>query len=100
LTDKGFDQKYGARPLRRALQKYVEDPMAESILNDEIGEGDTIEITHEGDEDELSFEVVHSEPTDDADVEENGEADELPEASEDDDDASEDVEPAAAKGDD
>ena len=57
LTDKGFDPKYGARPLRRALQKYVEDPMAEDILHEELGEGDRVLITHEDDEEELSFEV-------------------------------------------
>jgi ATP-dependent Clp protease ATP-binding subunit ClpC len=57
LTDKGFDPKYGARPLRRALQKYVEDPMAEDILHEELGEGDKVIITHEDDEEELSFEV-------------------------------------------
>jgi len=81
LTDKGFDQKYGARPLRRALQKYVEDPMAEDILHDEITEGDTVLITHDGDADELSFEVKEGEaPTEvpTADTEEsasNGEPD-------------------------
>ena len=57
LTEKGFDPKYGARPLRRALQKYVEDPMAEDILNQDIGEGDKISIVHDGDEPELDFEV-------------------------------------------
>ena len=57
LTDKGFDPKYGARPLRRALQKYVEDPMAEDILHDEVGEGDKVLITHEDDEEELSFDI-------------------------------------------
>ena len=57
LTDKGFDPKYGARPLRRALQKYVEDPMAEDILHGEIHEGDTIRITHKDEDKELSFAV-------------------------------------------
>jgi ATP-dependent Clp protease ATP-binding subunit ClpC len=57
LTDKGFDPKYGARPLRRALQKYVEDPMAEDILNQDIGAGDKITIVHDGDEPELDFQV-------------------------------------------
>jgi len=61
LTDKGFDPKYGARPLRRALQKYVEDPMAEDILHDELGQGDRVLITHEDDEEELSFEVKKGE---------------------------------------
>jgi ATP-dependent Clp protease ATP-binding subunit ClpC len=73
LTDKGFDPKYGARPLRRALQKYVEDPMAEDILHDELGEGDKVLITHEGDEQELSFEV-HKGEAEVADADE----DELP----------------------
>jgi ATP-dependent Clp protease ATP-binding subunit ClpC len=57
LTDKGFDPKYGARPLRRALQKYVEDPMAEDILNQDINEGDKVTIVHDGDEPELDFQV-------------------------------------------
>lgn len=44
IADKGFDEKYGARPLARAIQKYVEDPLAEQIINSEIEEGDTIKI--------------------------------------------------------
>ncbi|HKL88611.1 MAG TPA: ATP-dependent Clp protease ATP-binding subunit [Salinibacter sp.] len=77
LTNKGFDPKYGARPLRRALQKYVEDPMAEDILHDELGEGDRVLITHEeGDEEELSFEIKKGEaPTETTDEPKaNGEA--------------------------
>ncbi len=74
LTDKGFDPKYGARPLRRALQKYVEDPMAEDILHGEIGEGDTILITHEDDSQELDFEVKKGEtPPKTEETFENGE---------------------------
>jgi len=78
LTDKGFDQKYGARPLRRALQKYVEDPMAEDILHDEITEGDTVLITHDGESEDLSFEVEEGEaptekPTAESDESANGE---------------------------
>jgi ATP-dependent Clp protease ATP-binding subunit ClpC len=57
LTDKGFDPKYGARPLRRAIQKYVEDPMAEDILHDRITPGDTVTLMHHEDDDELSFDV-------------------------------------------
>lgn len=45
IADKGFDKDYGARPLRRALQKYIEDPMAEEIINSEISEGDKLLIT-------------------------------------------------------
>lgn len=40
IAEKGFDKDYGARPLKRALQKYIEDPMAEEIINSEISEGD------------------------------------------------------------
>ncbi len=42
LSDKGYDPQFGARPLRRTLQKYVEDPMAEALLNETLKEGDTI----------------------------------------------------------
>ena len=61
LTDKGFDPKYGARPLRRAIQKYVEDPMAEDILHDRITPGDTVTLMHHEDDDELSFDVEEGE---------------------------------------
>lgn len=42
ISDKGFDKDYGARPLKRAIQKYIEDPMAEEIINSEIQEGDKL----------------------------------------------------------
>ena len=42
IADKGFDKDYGARPLKRAIQKYIEDPMAEEIINSEISEGDKL----------------------------------------------------------
>ncbi len=42
LSDKGYDPQYGARPLHRAIQKYLEDPLAEVILNEDIKEGDTV----------------------------------------------------------
>jgi ATP-dependent Clp protease ATP-binding subunit ClpC len=47
LADKGFDPQFGARPLRRAIQKYVEDPMAEAILGSSLGDGDTITISYD-----------------------------------------------------
>ncbi|PQJ34145.1 Clp protease ClpC [Salinibacter sp. 10B] len=76
LTDKGFDPKYGARPLRRALQKYVEDPMAEDILHDELGEGDKVLITHEDDDEELSFEIQKGVASTASDTDELPDADE------------------------
>ena len=44
LAEKGYDQLYGARPLRRALQKYVEDPVAEEILKGTFSEGSFIKV--------------------------------------------------------
>ena len=44
LTDKGYDKKYGARPLNRAIQKYIEDLIAENVVSNQIKEGDIIEI--------------------------------------------------------
>lgn len=44
LSDKGYDAKFGARPLKRAIQKYVEDPLAEEIINAKIDEGDKIHV--------------------------------------------------------
>merc|ERR1712086_1059519 len=43
LSDKGYDPQFGARPLNRAIQKYLEDPVAEEILKGEISEGDVIQ---------------------------------------------------------
>ncbi|GGE10967.1 ATP-dependent Clp protease ATP-binding subunit [Psychroflexus salis] len=44
IAEKGFDAKYGARPLNRAIQKYIEDALAEKIINTEINEGDEIKM--------------------------------------------------------
>ncbi|MBL0127398.1 MAG: ATP-dependent Clp protease ATP-binding subunit [Flavobacteriales bacterium] len=44
LSEKGYDEKFGARPLKRAIQKFIEDPMAEEIINQGIEEGDKIVI--------------------------------------------------------
>jgi ATP-dependent Clp protease ATP-binding subunit ClpC len=46
IADKGFDSNFGARPLKRAIQKYLEDPIAEEILKGEINDGDTLEIDY------------------------------------------------------
>ncbi len=51
IADKGFDQKYGARPLNRAIQKYVEDVIAEEIIAAKVKEGDTLnmDLNEQGD---------------------------------------------------
>ena len=46
LIEKGYDEKYGARPLNRAIQKYVEDPISEKVLEGELNIGDTITISY------------------------------------------------------
>jgi ATP-dependent Clp protease ATP-binding subunit ClpC len=42
LADKGYDVQFGARPLHRAIQKYLEDPLAEEILNMQVKAGDVL----------------------------------------------------------
>lgn len=55
LTEKGYDPLYGARPLRRAIQKYVEDPVSEEILKGNFKEGSKVKVKHKKGSDELSF---------------------------------------------
>ncbi len=58
LSEKGYDPQFGARPLHRAIQKYVEDPLAEEILNANIQEGDTILADIDATtKDKLKFEI-------------------------------------------
>jgi ATP-dependent Clp protease ATP-binding subunit ClpC len=63
LVDKGYDEKFGARPLRRAIQRFLEDPLSEKILVSEFSPGDEIEVdvTEEGDA--LKFRVPSSSKT-------------------------------------
>jgi ATP-dependent Clp protease ATP-binding subunit ClpC len=58
ITDKGYDANYGARPLKRAIQKFIEDPMAEEIIKGELVEGDLLEITKDPDAEALKVHVV------------------------------------------
>lgn len=53
LVSKGFDPAYGARPLRRAVERYLEDPLAEEILRGNLANAETVEVTVE--DDHLSF---------------------------------------------
>jgi ATP-dependent Clp protease ATP-binding subunit ClpC len=55
LSEKGYDPQYGARPLNRAIQKYLEDPVAEEILKGDLAEGGTLVADYSGKGDELSF---------------------------------------------
>jgi ATP-dependent Clp protease ATP-binding subunit ClpC len=55
LIDKGYDEKYGARPLRRAVEKYLEDSLAEAILSGEIKPGEVIKVTVDSEAEGLEF---------------------------------------------
>jgi ATP-dependent Clp protease ATP-binding subunit ClpC len=57
LSEKGYDPQFGARPLNRAIQKYLEDPVAEEILKGEVEEGGTILADHDGKADVLTIKV-------------------------------------------
>src|SRR6202042_756439 len=48
LADKGWDPAYGARPLKRVIQRYVQDPLAEMILAGDVVDGDRVAISVEG----------------------------------------------------
>lgn len=55
LADKGYDSQFGARPLHRAIQKYLEDPLAEEILNMNVKAGDTLEADLDKENNKLKF---------------------------------------------
>ena len=56
LIDKGYDPIYGARPMRRAVEKYLEDPLAEELLRGNIKQGDTLEVRAAGEQ--LAFSMT------------------------------------------
>jgi ATP-dependent Clp protease ATP-binding subunit ClpC len=60
LIEKGYDPNYGARPMRRAVERYLEDPMAEDILRGVIKAGDQVQVTRDGEK--LSFKVTGGAP--------------------------------------
>ncbi|MDA7744849.1 AAA family ATPase, partial [bacterium] len=57
IAEKGFDEKYGARPLKRAIQKHLEDPMAEEIIKANIDDGDTLQADLNKDTEEIVIKV-------------------------------------------
>ena len=64
LIDKGFDPDLGARPLRRAIQKMIEDPLSELVLRGKVKAGSEIRISKKGTEiaiEERTAEVSHKE---------------------------------------
>jgi len=57
LVRHGYDEQYGARPLKRAIQKFIEDPLSEKILLGEFSRGDEIEVDL-GEDDRLTFRAL------------------------------------------
>src|SRR6056297_3464872 len=61
IADKGFDKQYGARPLKRSIQKYIEDALAEEIVNSKLEEGDSIFMDLDKKTEELTIEIKKAE---------------------------------------
>ncbi|WP_299528819.1 ATP-dependent Clp protease ATP-binding subunit [Ulvibacterium sp.] len=61
IAEKGFDKQYGARPLKRAIQKYIEDALAEEIVNSKLEEGDSIQMDLDKKNDELTITIKKAE---------------------------------------
>ncbi len=60
VAEKGYDQKFGARPLKRAIQKYIEDQMAEVIIKASISDGDVVKVDMNEENTDVMIEVVQS----------------------------------------
>ncbi len=58
IAEKGYDPQFGARPLKRAIQKYLEDEMAEIIISDSVSEGDTISIGLDKKAEKLKIKII------------------------------------------
>ena len=63
IADKGFDKDYGARPLKRAIQKYIEDALAEEIINSNLQEGDSIAMDLDEKKNELKIKIKKQKKT-------------------------------------
>ncbi|AEM71488.1 ATPase AAA-2 domain protein [Allomuricauda ruestringensis DSM 13258] len=66
IADKGFDKQYGARPLKRAIQKYIEDTLAEEIVNSKLEEGDSIFMDLDEKKEELTIKIKKAEKSPEA----------------------------------
>lgn len=58
IVEKGYDANYGARPLKRAIQKYIEDPLAEEIIKSGVTEGDQVNVDFDEEKKEIVINVV------------------------------------------
>jgi ATP-dependent Clp protease ATP-binding subunit ClpC len=62
LVEKGYDPAMGARPLRRAIQRHIEDPLADFVLGRELSPGSTIVVARKPEAEEVEIEVIPGAP--------------------------------------
>jgi ATP-dependent Clp protease ATP-binding subunit ClpC len=62
LVEKGYDPTMGARPLRRAIQRFIEDPLADFVLGRSLTPGSIIRVARKEDDDEISIELIEGPP--------------------------------------
>ena len=60
IANKGYDEQYGARPLKRAIQKYLEDPLAEEIIKSKLERGDVINVGFDKKKEEINIKITKS----------------------------------------
>ena len=84
LVDKGWDPAMGARPLRRAIQRYIEDPLADEVLGQNMPPGSTVEVDRDGEagEDDTGVKITIVKPRKREKVGVGAEGGDLPEGSE------------------
>jgi ATP-dependent Clp protease ATP-binding subunit ClpC len=58
IAERGWDENYGARPLKRAIQKYIEDPLAEKIINTSLAEGDTVTVDYDAKKEDIKIKIT------------------------------------------
>lgn len=58
IVEKGWDPQFGARPLKRAIQKYVEDVLAEELIKHKLSEDDTIHLDYDAKKDEMTVKIT------------------------------------------
>jgi len=68
LIEEGYDPNYGARPMRRAVERHIEDPLAEHLLRGDIVSGNSVKVTHHKDEKYLTFRPTPADEGDKDDV--------------------------------
>jgi len=88
IADKGYDAQFGARPLKRAIQKYVEDPMAETIIKQGVQEGDLLKVDYDEENDQITIDVAKGQKSE---VESGSESESDAESPDDDDSVSTDL---------